>query len=174
LAPIFITHLESRNQGTRAGHGSDAPRNAADTATVRLRLLRLRGWGTMLAANAVAAHAVSASSGEGSPFKRRLLARNRIWTLIRCIPRSVLMRHCRRIARYDGLVLASAPMRRDGASARGRIEALCALRARLAERQLIQARTTVSIAEIERWLRPEPTTSELLRIRKRARELAVD
>jgi len=136
--------------------------------------LRLRGWGTMLAANAVAAHAVSASSGEGSPFKRRLLARNRIWTLIRCIPRSVLMRHSRRIARYDGLVLASAPMRRDGASARGRIEALCALRARLAERQLIQARTTVSIAEIERWLRPEPTTSELLRIRKRARELAVD
>src|SRR6185312_6458814 len=38
--------------------------------------LRLRGWETVLAARAVAEHASSASSGEGSPFKRRLLARN--------------------------------------------------------------------------------------------------
>lgn len=136
--------------------------------------LRLRGWETMLAAKAVAAHAVSASSGEGSPFKRRLLARNRVWTLIRCLPRPLLVRYSWRIARYDGLVLASAPLRRDGASVRGRIEALGAMRARLAERRSIQARTTVSLAEIERWLRPEPTASDLLRLRKRSRELAVD
>jgi GT2 family glycosyltransferase len=136
--------------------------------------LRLRGWKTMLAANAVAAHAVSASSGEGSSFKRRLLARNRIWTLIRCFPRGLSLRYGWRVARYDGLVLASAPFRRDGASFGGRIEALGGVRARLAERRLIQSRTTVTHAEIEKWLRPEPTASELLRLRKRSRELAVD
>ncbi|HVB63444.1 MAG TPA: glycosyltransferase family 2 protein, partial [Nitrolancea sp.] len=48
--------------------------------------LRLRGWNTILAANAIAEHASSASSGEGSPFKRRLLARNRIWLIARCYP----------------------------------------------------------------------------------------
>jgi GT2 family glycosyltransferase len=136
--------------------------------------LRLRGWETMLAASAVAAHAVSASSGEGSPFKRRLLARNRIWVLLRCVPRSLLLRYGWRIARYDGVVVASAPLRRDGASVRGRIEALRGLLARLTERRSIQARSTITTAEIERWLRPEPTASELLRIRKQTRELAAD
>jgi GT2 family glycosyltransferase len=136
--------------------------------------LRLRGWETVLASEAVAAHAVSSSAGEGSPFKRRLLARNRVWAMIRCLPRPLLIRYGWRIARYDGLVLASAPMRRDGASLRGRVEALGGLRARLAERRLIQARTTVPLAEIEGWLRPDPTPAELLRLRKRSRELALE
>jgi hypothetical protein len=30
------------------------------------------------------------------------------------------------------------------------------------------------MAEIEQWLRPEPTARDLLRVRKRSRELAVD
>lgn len=136
--------------------------------------MRLRGWETMLAANAVAAHAVSASSVEGSPFKRRLLARNRIWTLIRCMPRGLLIRYGWRIARYDGLVLASAPFRHDAASVYGRVEALGGVRARLAERRLIQSRTTATPAEIAQWLRPEPAASELVRLRKRSRELAAD
>jgi GT2 family glycosyltransferase len=134
--------------------------------------LRLRGWETVLAVDAVAAHAVSASAGEGSAFKRRLLARNRVWTIIRCLPDWMLLRSGWRIARYDGLVLLSAPVRRDLASATGRVAALNGIRTRLAERRSIQARSTVSRADIERWLRPEPSAAELVRIRRRVRALA--
>lgn len=136
--------------------------------------LRLRGWDAALAADAVATHAVSASAGEGSPFKRRLLARNRIWTLIRCMPRRFLIRNGWRIAAYDGLVTLSAPFRHDGDSVRGRIEALGAVGARLAERRVIQSRITASLDDIAKWLRPDPSATELLRLRRRSRELALD
>ena len=53
---------------------------------------------------AVVEHVYSASSVEGSPFKRRLLARNRIWYILRCFPGWFLRRHGARIAAYDLMV----------------------------------------------------------------------
>jgi GT2 family glycosyltransferase len=135
--------------------------------------LRLRGWDTVLAAQAVAEHASSASSGEGSPFKRRLLARNRIWLAIRCLPTWLLARMWWRIALYDMLVIASAPIRRDGSSVRGRFDALRGIRSPVAERRQIQARNTARRHDIEPWIRREPSPVELLRQRRLSRESAL-
>ncbi|MGQ9502401.1 MAG: glycosyltransferase family 2 protein [Anaerolineae bacterium] len=42
---------------------------------------RLRGWRSLLVPEAVVYHAHSATAGRGSPFKKRLLTRNRLWTI---------------------------------------------------------------------------------------------
>jgi GT2 family glycosyltransferase len=134
--------------------------------------LRLRGWDTVLAANAVAEHASSASSGEGSPFKRRLLARNRIWMITRCVPSWLLARTWWRIVLYDALVIGSSPLRRDGSSIRGRLNALDGMRSRIAERRKIQAESIAKREDIERWIRAEPAPSEILRLRRVSRDFA--
>src|SRR5206468_2274482 len=46
---------------------------------------RLRGWGCVLEPVAVVRHAHSATLGEGSPFKRYLLGRNKVWVLAKCL-----------------------------------------------------------------------------------------
>ena len=51
---------------------------------------RLRGWRCVLAPEAVVAHAHSGTLGEGSPLKRYLLARNKIWTIAKNMPGSRL------------------------------------------------------------------------------------
>ena len=134
--------------------------------------LRLRGWNTILAANAIAEHASSASSGEGSPFKRRLLARNRIWLIARCYPSWLLARTWWRIALYDALVIGSSPLRRDGSSVRGRVSALRGIRSRLAERRQIQTRSTAKREDLERWVLADPSPGEVLRLRQLSRDLA--
>lgn len=134
--------------------------------------LRLRGWESVLATGAVAEHAYSSSSGEGSCFKRRLLARNRIWCMARCLPRWMFARHGWKIGGYDLLVAASAIARKDGASFSGRAEALAGLRPRLQERWLIQARATATRADIESWLMPSPSGKRLRRLREMTRSYA--
>jgi GT2 family glycosyltransferase len=134
--------------------------------------LRLRGWETVQTSRAIAEHASSASSGEGSPFKRRLLARNRIWLLTRCAPSWLLARTWWRIVLYDALVIGSSPMRRDGSSVRGRFDALRGIRLRFAERRQIQSRNLVSWEEIEPWIQPDLSPRDLLRLRRLSRELA--
>jgi GT2 family glycosyltransferase len=135
--------------------------------------LRLRGWESVLAASAMAEHAYSASSGEGSRMKRRLLARNRIWHIARCYPSWLLARTWWRMALYDLMVVSSAPVRRDAASVTGRIAALSGMTARLRERRAIQARTTAEQAEIECWLRTAPSPSRLMQLRDLTRAYAV-
>ncbi len=56
--------------------------------------LRLRGWQAQYAPAALVAHHGSASAGEGSPFKNRLLARNKVWTLVKCYPARPLATGC--------------------------------------------------------------------------------
>jgi GT2 family glycosyltransferase len=134
--------------------------------------LRLHGWESVLAAGAVADHAYSASSIEGSRFKRRLLARNRVWYMTRCLPNWMLARWWWKIAAYDMMVAASAIARRDGASVWGRAEGLAGMRPRLRERRAIQARTTSGRTHLEPWLCPAPTGGELRRLRKLTRTYA--
>ena len=134
--------------------------------------LRLAGWDAVLAANAIAEHASSASSGEGSPFKRRLLARNRIWMISRCVPSWLLVRTWWRIALYDSLVIGSSPLRRDASSVRGRIDALNGIGSRISERRQIQARTVAKREEIAQWVLAEPSVREVLRLRQLSRDLA--
>jgi GT2 family glycosyltransferase len=128
--------------------------------------LRLRGWDSLISHRAVAEHHYSASSREGSSFKRKLVARNRLWYMARCLPTWLLARNWWRIVAYDGAVALSAPIRKDGASLAGRASALSGMRDRLHERAVIQRRSTVTKDEIERWIQPSPSPRTVIDLRE--------
>jgi GT2 family glycosyltransferase len=138
--------------------------------------LRLRRWRSIYAPDAVVRHVGSASAGEGSAFKNRLLARNKVWTLIRNYPAGPGLRWLPLIILYD---LASAPYRllAQGQSAAliGRLDALRSLRHALASRRQIQARRTADWAELRAVLSPfEPPWAVLRRYRHLAVRRATD
>lgn len=110
---------------------------------------RLRGWHSVLAPAARARHVCSAS---GSGFKRRLLARNRVRVLVRCVPTSLLLACLPAMLGYDMLAVAYAVLRRQPAIAAGRVDALHELPVLFAQRRDIQARRTVPVGELARWL----------------------
>ncbi|MCG8350948.1 MAG: glycosyltransferase family 2 protein [Chloroflexales bacterium] len=115
---------------------------------------RLRGWSCRLAPTARARHVYSASSVQGSPFKQRLLGRNRLRAIIRCMPAPLLRQCLPAILSYDVLALAYAALRRQPAIATGRMEALRELPALREQRRSIQARRTATIGDLARWLEP--------------------
>lgn len=117
--------------------------------------LRLRGWDAVYAPEATILHQGSATSGEGSAFKNRLLARNKVWTVTKSYPARGLARYGPLILAYD---LASVPYRvvfsGQGAALRGRIEALAGLRRVLGQRRRIQARRRADWPEIQAAMEP--------------------
>jgi GT2 family glycosyltransferase len=115
---------------------------------------RLRGWGCVLAPAARARHIYSAS---GSPFKQRLLARNRLRVVLRCIPTLLLLDCLPSLLRYDVLALLYAAVRRQSAIAAGRMQALREIPLLLRQRRAIQSRRTASLHELACWLEPGPT-----------------
>jgi GT2 family glycosyltransferase len=128
---------------------------------------RLRGWSTVLAPGARARHVYSATGGQGSFFKQRLLGRNRVRVLLRCLP-APLLRDCLPfILAYDALAIAYSLARRQPAIAQGRLEALGELPALLRQRRTIQARRTASISELACWIEPAPSPIAALRTRRR-------
>lgn len=134
--------------------------------------LRLRGWESLWAPAAVARHAYSASAGEASPLKRRLLARNRIWTLTRCLPDELLSDDGLRIALFDCGAFGYSALARDWPALRGRLEALARLAPRLCERRQIQRRRIASLHEIENWLQPSISPLRLRELRRLTASLA--
>lgn len=128
--------------------------------------LRLRGWHSVSVNAAVATHDYSASAGEGSPFKRRLLARNRVWTLARCLPSEVWIRDRAAILAFDLLAAGHGTVTLDSASLRGRAAAIGGLPFRLRERSSIQATVTVAVADIQSWIRPTISPRRLLELRR--------
>ncbi|MEZ4570348.1 MAG: hypothetical protein R2849_08475 [Thermomicrobiales bacterium] len=83
--------------------------------------LQLAGWDAVWQPAAVATHAYSASAVEGSSFKRRLIARNRIWTLIAAS--GAVRRDGLSIAAYDAMAFGYGVIF-DRPSAAGRASAL--------------------------------------------------
>lgn len=134
--------------------------------------LRLRGWESVWTPRALARHAYSASAGEGSPFKRRLLARNRIWAIVRTWPAELLRADAGALLTHDLLALAYAGGTLDCASLRGRAEAMAGLPWRLCERRAIQGKRTAGPADIEGWLRPALSPRRLLELRRLTARLA--
>jgi GT2 family glycosyltransferase len=133
---------------------------------------RLRGWSSLHVPAATIRHIYSASSVQGSPFKSFHLARNRLWSLRKCLPAELARRHASEIVGYDLGACAFAVLTRDRASLRGRLAGLGG--AHIArKRRVIQARRTAAMAELERWLLPSPSISETLRLRKRIDQLSV-
>lgn len=114
----------------------------------------LRGWQSVVVPTARARHVYSASAVQGSPFKQRLLARNRLRVLVRCFPTPLLRRYLPAVVIYDLMVAAYAVAQRQPAMIAGRLAALCELPQLLAERRDIQARRTISIEAFDRWLEP--------------------
>jgi GT2 family glycosyltransferase len=151
--------------GTGADHGS-APPSVFDPAFFMYMedvdlawRLRLRGWRSVYVPEARVRHVGSGTSGEGSAFKNRLLARNKVWTIAKCYPGGALAVRFPLILLYD---LASAPYRilaqGQTAAFRGRVDAIGGLPRVLAQRRRIQMRRTASSGEVlgamEPWAAP--------------------
>jgi GT2 family glycosyltransferase len=117
---------------------------------------RLRGWHSVVVPQARARHVYSATAGQGSPFKQRLLGRNRLRVIVRCLPSALLPRYLPAIVCYDLLALSYGLLTRRPAIIGGRLAALRELPRLLGQRRAIQARTTVPASEIAAWLEPAP------------------
>jgi GT2 family glycosyltransferase len=115
---------------------------------------RLRGWRCLLAPAARVQHVYSASSGQGSPLKQRLLARNRLRLLLRCLPRAQLLRWLPAIVGYDLLAAGYGLLRGQPQLAAGRIDGLGGLAELLRQRRAIQRRRTVATAALAGWATP--------------------
>jgi GT2 family glycosyltransferase len=124
--------------------------------------LQLRGWRCVVAPAARVRHVYSATSIQGSPFKQRLLARNRWRVIVRCWPWTVLRAHWRAIVRYDLLALAYAAVGWHPATITGRMLVLRQLPALLLQRRAIQQQRAATNAELERWLGPPATVGDML------------
>lgn len=124
--------------------------------------LRLRDWRCMVAPDARVRHIYSATSGQGSRFKQRQLARNRLRLIIRCFPANLIQRHWPAIVRYDLLAIAYGIVRRQPAMMCGRIAALRELPELLVAHRTIQARRIVADDALERWLHPPITVRAML------------
>lgn len=126
--------------------------------------LRLRGWRCAYAPAARVLHHGSASAREGSPFKNRLLARNKVWTVVKNYPLGPLLWWWPVILAYD---LGSAPYRLlfqgQTAAARGRLDAMTGIGPALRQRRWIQARRTAPWAWIAGCLSPVASPWAVLR-----------
>jgi GT2 family glycosyltransferase len=109
---------------------------------------RLAGWRARFQPQARALHAHSATLGDASPRKRFLLARNKIWLLVKNYPTSDLARNLPGILTYDALAtLYGMGIRHDFASLQGRIAGARRLSHFLKKRNRIQTRWQ----DIENW-----------------------
>jgi GT2 family glycosyltransferase len=115
--------------------------------------LRLRGWRSAVVTAVPVRHVQSGSSGEGSPFKNRLLGRNKVWTLLKDYPAWPGLVRSPLIVAYD---LASAPYRvvaqGQTSALAGRWDAVRHPGEALFRRRRIQARRRVSGAELARTM----------------------
>ena len=126
--------------------------------------LQLAGWDALWQPEAVATHAYSASAGEGSPFKRRLIARNRIWTLARCFPNALLPGSGLQIAAYDAAAVARG-IAVDRHSLLGRAEGLAMIVPRLCERRAIDP-DGGDVDRLRAWMSPSISPAALRRRRR--------
>ena len=117
---------------------------------------RLRGWECVLAPAARARHVYSATAGMFSPLKQRLLGRNRIRMLIRCLPTPLLLACLPAVLFYDTLAVAYAGLRQQPDTLAGRLMALAEWPQLLHQRRYIQMRRTVPVHELARWIEPPP------------------
>ena len=114
----------------------------------------LRGWRSVVVPQARARHVYSATAGQGSPFKQRLLGRNRLRVIARCLPAELIARCLPAILAYDLLAIIYAALTRRPAIASGRLAALRDLPRLLRERRAIQSGRRASTSDLARWIEP--------------------
>lgn len=86
---------------------------------------RLAGWRCLYVPSARVYHVHSATAQEGSPFKNRLLGRNKVWMIAKNYPMRRLVLYLPLILLYDlASVLFAMITRRDVSPLKGRLEGL--------------------------------------------------
>ncbi len=116
---------------------------------------QLAGWRCLYVSTAVVYHRHSATSVEGSPFKSRLLGRNKVWTILKNYPLAPLLRYLPLIMLYDaGSVWVALWHRRDPNPLIGRLMALPGLPKVLRKRAALQKKRQLSAAEMLKLMEP--------------------
>jgi GT2 family glycosyltransferase len=116
---------------------------------------RLMGWRCLYVPTARVYHVHSATSRQGSPFKRYLLSRNRLWTIVKNYPSPDLWLRLPEIIFYDLLSTAYRMLvERSWSPLLAHLAALRQLRAMLRQRRIIQKRRCVSSGELVCLLSP--------------------
>jgi hypothetical protein len=102
---------------------------------------QLQGWRCLYVPMAVVYHIHSGTVGEGTPFKNRLLGRNKIWLLCKNYPFPQILWYAPLILAYDLMSVGYAIATGRGRGAiQGRIEALSKIPRMLAKRRRIVRR----------------------------------
>ncbi len=128
---------------------------------------RSRGWRALHNPHARVRHEYSATGGHNSAFKRRLLARNRVWLLYKNMPTALMQRYAPLIARYDGLALLNALATGDRPSLKGRMEGLSSLGRFTESRRKVLSSARLHPDELRYLLAPALSPRRVLRYRRR-------
>jgi GT2 family glycosyltransferase len=116
---------------------------------------RLMGWKCLYVPTAVVYHLHSATSGQGTPFKRYLLTRNRIWTVLKNYPSPELWLNLPKLLLYDlAAALYRVKLEKSLSPLQGRVAALRRLRQVWKQRREIQQKQTASKASWQQLLIP--------------------
>ncbi len=109
---------------------------------------RLAGWRALYVPQARVYHHHSATAQEGSPFKRRLLGRNKLWLVAKNYPSPHLWLYLPLILLYDLAAAGYAVWHfRDLSPILGRLAAWVGLPRALAKRRRVQRLRTVSASQ---------------------------
>jgi len=125
---------------------------------------RLRGWRCLYVPGARVYHLHSATSRQGSPFKRYFLVRNKVWTTLKNYPAPALWLNLPTILFYDLVAdLYRLVRERSFSPLRGRLAALGGLPRVLYLRRTIQQRRRISWQELNEWMIPPVNLLEISR-----------
>ena len=128
---------------------------------------RLRGWRAVHTPYARVKHEYSATGGQNSPFKRRLVSRNRMWLLYKNMPSPLVTSNLIGVLRYELAVIAASSFRRDKHTINGRLEGFARLREFTADRRMIISSARVHPTEFASMLAPPLSVPQALKYRKR-------
>ena len=109
---------------------------------------RLRGWRSMLVPQAVVYHVHSATGGRGSHFKKRMMARNRVWAILKNYPSPGLLLFAPLIIAYEVTVACLGLLSGDPSSWLGLWQGIRGAVAALEKRGRIQSGRLVSLREL--------------------------
>jgi hypothetical protein len=107
---------------------------------------RLMGWRCLYVPTSIVYHYHSATSKQGSPFKRYLITRNRIWTVIKNYPADEIWFDLPKLIFYDLVAMVyRLLLERNLSPIWGRLASLSKLKVMLQHRRLIQGKRVLSM-----------------------------
>lgn len=122
------------------------------------------GWRALSVPTARVLHCHSGTGVEGSPFKNRLLGRNKVWLIAKNYPWPQLLWYLPLILLYDvGSLPYTLIARGDWAALRGRLEGLASLRGALRKRRAISRVRQVPGERVLSRMAPPPSPGALWR-----------